>query len=106
MTKFAKICSLAVTVLTVLSVAAVFWFFAAAERAGAGTGAAAQERAVYSVRLEDGVLGAYSQESGDLLFSTGVNVGQIPLSDRRMLEEGIPAESLDEVLGVFEDFCS
>jgi len=107
MTKFVRICSLALSVIAVLSLLAALFFLSAAETAGVQLAPAdGAAKAVYHVRLDGGVLGAYLAEDGTLLFSSMVDVGEIPVSDREMLEGGVPAGTLEDVLNLFEDFCS
>ena len=107
MTKYWKICSVLAA-----AVISVFLFVAAAAvRSAQPVSAEANteicpEESVYSIRLAGNQLGAYAAESGELLFSGMVDAAQLSGSDRAMLENGVSAGTLEEVLCVFEDFCS
>lgn len=105
MTKKRTVCSVAVCT------AAVFFVLAAAVIPLIGIQSeplseAANESGIYRIQLEGDVLAAYLAESGEMLFSGELDAAQISGKDRSMLEAGVSAGSLEEVLGVFEDFCS
>jgi len=105
MTKKQIICS------AIVCTAAVFSVFAAAviplrEIQSETLSAAANESGIYCIQLQGELLAAYLTESGEMLFSGELDAAQITGKDRTMLEAGVYAGSLEEVLSVFEDFCS
>ena len=107
MTKRWKICSLLAAAVLGLLLMVFAWMFGMSEPVSADTTDRGEMNpAVYSVRLEGDLLGAYSAESGELLFSSPVDAAQMSGNDRALLQTGLSAGTLEEVLGIFEDFCS
>jgi hypothetical protein len=105
MTKMQKICSVILCAAAVVSGLAAVIIPATGER-NAALHETAGESGIYRVQLEGDLLAAYLTESGEVLFSGELDAAQISGKDRTMLEAGVFAGSLEEVLGVFEDFCS
>ncbi|MCC8074585.1 MAG: hypothetical protein LIO95_01350 [Clostridiales bacterium] len=59
---------------------------------------------LYELRSVDGEICVF--RNGSLLTHTGVLVSSLPREDRALLEEGIAAESDQELASLLEDLCS
>ena len=63
-------------------------------------------RAPYLLREKDGVVAVYKNGENRPLRLTGIETPLLRRADRAMLQKGIPAEDLGEVLTLLEDLGS
>ena len=63
-------------------------------------------RARYMLREKDGLVAVYKSGENRPLRMTGIETTLLRRADRAMLEKGIPAEDLSEVLTLLEDLGS
>ncbi len=63
-------------------------------------------RARYLLREKEGVIAIYENGGGSPIRITGIETPLLRRADRAMLEKGIPAEDLGEVLALLEDLGS